>query len=56
MLGQNLLPERYDPLVDTLAQDRTVATLNRMQALVQQTAESLPGHGEFIAQHCAANA
>jgi tryptophan halogenase len=56
MLGQNLLPERYDPLVDTLAQDRTVATLNRMQALVQQTAESLPGHGEFIARHCAANA
>jgi tryptophan halogenase len=56
MLGQNLLPERYDPLVDTLAQDRTVATLRRMQALVQQTAESLPGHGEFIAQHCAATA
>jgi tryptophan halogenase len=56
MLGQNVRPERYDPLVDTLAQDSTVADLRRMQALVQQTAESLPGHGEFIARHCAATA
>jgi hypothetical protein len=47
-------PERYDPLVDVLAQDNTVAVLRRMQVLVRQAAESLPGHGDFIARHCAA--
>jgi tryptophan halogenase len=54
MLGQNVKPERYDPLVDVLAQDNTVAVLRRMQVLVRQAAESLPGHGDFIARHCAA--
>jgi tryptophan halogenase len=54
MLGQNVKPERYDPLVDVLTQDNTVAVLRRMQVLVRQAAESLPGHGDFIARHCAA--
>jgi len=54
MLGQNLKPERYDPLVDMLPEDHTVAVLRRMQALVRQAAESLPAHSEFISRHCAA--
>jgi len=54
MLGQNLMPERYDPLVDMLPQENTVTVLRRMQGLVRQAAESLPGHEDFIAQHCAA--
>lgn len=54
MLGQNLMPERYDPLVDMLAQDNTVAALRRIRALVRQAAEGLPEHGDFIARHCAA--
>ena len=54
MLGQNLAPERYDPLVDMVHQDNTVAALRLMQALVRQAAESLPEHGDFIARHCAA--
>jgi tryptophan halogenase len=48
MLGQNLTPERYDPLVDTIAQDRTVTVLSRMRDLVRKTAEGLPRHGDFI--------
>jgi tryptophan halogenase len=55
MLGQNLKPERYDPLVDMVPQDNTVATLDRMQALVRQVAEGLPGHEDFISMHCAAS-
>jgi len=54
MLGQNLKPDRYDPLVDMLSRDNTVAILRRMQALVRQAAESLPAHNDFIARHCAA--
>jgi tryptophan 7-halogenase len=54
MLGQNLIPERYDPLVDMLPQDNTVTALRRMRELVRQAAESLPGHEDFIARHCAA--
>lgn len=53
MLGQNLKPERYDPLVDMLPADNTVTVLRRMQTLVRKAAESLPTHEEFIAQHCA---
>jgi hypothetical protein len=34
-----------------LPQDNAVAALRRMQALVKQAAESLPGHDEFIARH-----
>jgi len=54
MLGQNLIPERYDPLVDMLPQDNTVTALRRMRELVRQAAESLPSHEDFIARHCAA--
>jgi tryptophan 7-halogenase len=56
MLGQNLMPERYDPLVDMVPQDNAVTVLRRMQGLVRQAAESLPTHEEFIARHCAAPA
>jgi tryptophan halogenase len=55
MLGQNLTPERYDPLVDMVPQDNTVATLHRMHALIRQAAGSLPTHEDFIAQNCAAS-
>ena len=48
LLGQNLWPQRYDPLVDTLPQERIVETLRAMAALVRQTAEALPPHREFI--------
>ena len=54
MLGQNLTPERYDPLVDTVPRERAVTVLSRMRELVRKTAESLPAHGDFVARHGAA--
>ncbi|HEY0801482.1 MAG TPA: tryptophan halogenase family protein, partial [Steroidobacteraceae bacterium] len=54
MLGQNLWPERYDPLVDTVPQERMVETLRGMLALVRNTAEALPLHSDFIVRSGAA--
>jgi tryptophan halogenase len=52
--GQNLWPRRYDPLADVLPLEDVRHQLGRMRALIQQTAEAMPMHSEFIAKHCSA--
>jgi tryptophan halogenase len=55
-LGQNISPQSYDPLVDTLNTTRIRDMLQRMRTLIRQTAQSIPTHREFIDQHCSATA
>jgi tryptophan halogenase len=50
MLGQGVLPEDYEPIVDALDEEKVTAALEQMRLAILQTAERLPGHGEFIAQ------
>jgi tryptophan halogenase len=50
MLGQGVLPEGYDPIADALDEEKVAAALEQMRLANLQTAERLPGHGEFIAQ------
>ncbi len=48
-IGQNIQPSDYDRLVDFHDIDQVRAYAVRMRALIQQAAERLPAHAEFIA-------
>ncbi|WP_275887935.1 tryptophan halogenase family protein [Altererythrobacter sp. ZODW24] len=50
MLGQNIWPERYDPIADTLDEDKVAAALQQMREGYLNTAQSLPTQEEFLRQ------
>jgi tryptophan 7-halogenase len=53
MVGQGLMPSRYDPLADTV-DDRDIREMvGRMGDAFQQAARAMPSHGDFIARYCA---
>jgi len=54
MLGQNIVPEEYEPAADALDPDRVAAALEQMRGAYIETADRLPTHGEFVAHACAA--
>ena len=54
LVGQNVVPETYDPLVDALDIDAIRERLQRIKAMIRQAAETMPGHRDFIRQNCAA--
>jgi tryptophan halogenase len=55
MLGQNILPQRYDPLADMLPLEDVRRHLAQVGAVVRNVAETLPRHEDYIAQHCKAD-
>ena len=56
MLGQNIAPDDYEPVVDGLDEDKVSHALEQMRKAMLDTANRLPLHGEFIRQCCAAAA
>jgi tryptophan halogenase len=54
MIGQNIRPRGYDPLVDVLSEDETRRRLAEVRSVIANSVNVMPGHREFIAQHCAA--
>jgi tryptophan halogenase len=54
MLGQNIVPQGYDPIADALDEERIAGVLEQMRMGYLQAAQALPTHGEFIARTCAA--
>ena len=54
-LGQGIRPESYDPLVDAIDTEALRRKLAQLRSILHATAQSMPSHREFIAQHCAAN-
>jgi tryptophan halogenase len=55
-LGQDILPLRYDPLVDQHEVGDIRQNLARMKEAIRRAAEAAPMHGEFIARNCPASA
>jgi tryptophan halogenase len=55
-LGQNILPEDYEPAADALDEDKVAAALEQMRQDYLKAAERLPTQAEFIARSCAAQA
>jgi tryptophan halogenase len=53
MIGQGLMPERYDPLADTLDDRQVRSLVGQIGTAFQQAARQMPTHQEFIARHCA---
>jgi len=48
MIGQNIIPRRYDPLVDGLEQAKISARLQELRSGIERSVESMPGHWDFI--------
>jgi tryptophan 7-halogenase len=53
-IGQGIWPRRYDPLADIMPIDSIRTQMQRLRALIRQTAEAMPMHAGFIAEHCRA--
>jgi tryptophan halogenase len=56
MLGQNIHPDDYEPVVDGLDENKVAQALDHLRRVYLETADRMPLHGDFIAQCCAAPA
>jgi tryptophan halogenase len=56
MLGQNIVPDGYEPIVDGLDEEKVARALEQMREKLLETANRLPLQRDFIAQCCAATA
>ena len=48
MVGQNIIPRRYDPLVDGLDSHRIQARLAELRSSVRECVEAMPPHWNFL--------
>jgi tryptophan 7-halogenase len=55
LIGQNVLPRRYDPLVDGVDPNKIRAKLTELRTAVKRGVEGMPTHQAFIERHCAAH-
>ncbi len=54
MVGQNIMPESDDPLVDVLDPQIVEDNLTNIRSVVRKCAETMPLHEDFIRQNCSA--
>jgi tryptophan halogenase len=52
MIGQNVLPRRYDPMADSLDPQKVTAKLESIRTAVKQCAAAMPQHEAFLDAHC----
>jgi len=52
MLGQGIVPTGYDPLADSLPLQSVRGFLHHVRDVTAKTAAAMPGHADFIDQHC----
>lgn len=52
-LGQNIVPQHYDPLVDQVDGAQLRGSLNSMQAAMTQAVDAMPSHEDYVAKLCA---
>jgi tryptophan halogenase len=53
-MGQNLVPDTYDPVSDRLPDAALAQRLAAMRAAVADTANAMPTHADWIARFCSA--
>ncbi len=51
-IGQGLLPETYDPLVERISSDQLRALMGQRRDQITAVATRLPSHEDFIRKHC----
>ncbi len=52
LLGQNIIPQRYDPIVDTLDMARVKDSLGSMHNAMKRAVQNMPSHDQYIAKFC----
>jgi len=53
MLGQNIIPQQYDPLVDAVDWAENRRILGDIRDVCREKVMAMPTHEEFIARNCA---
>lgn len=56
MIGQHVLPRRYDPLVDRIDTEALKKGMLQRRTDIRRVADTLPTHADYIARYCAAAA
>jgi tryptophan halogenase len=56
MMGQGLEPGDYDPLADVMDDGKFRARMDEIRTAIRASVDWMPGHHQFIAEHCAADA
>ncbi len=54
LVGQNIMPEGYDPLVDVMGDDEMIARMEHIKSVIRTSVNQMPPHREFIQKNCAA--
>jgi len=54
MLGQNIVPEGYDPCVDRIPLADLAKNLGYLREATLKAAQAMPTHQAFIDRHCKA--
>ena len=53
MMGQNALPQTYDPVADVMSEEETKERLKSIIDTISTSATYIPAHSEFIKENCA---
>ena len=54
MIGQNLVPERYDHMADALPEAELNEFLANLKTIMKGVVSRMPSHAEFLARNCSA--
>lgn len=54
LLGQNVMPASYHPMVDLLSDAELEQLADGVRGVLQRASAAMPTHEQFIAKHCAA--
>jgi tryptophan halogenase len=55
LLGQGVLPEDFDPMVDAVPPHDASAALSSMRKVIADTVKAMPTHRQFIDRYCRAD-
>ena len=55
MLGQNLIPRSYSPVVNVISDQEILSRLSQIKGTVVNSEKVMPKHIDFIREHCAAD-
>jgi len=54
LIGQGLIPERYDPAVDITSADDILTHLDGVERTISKCVRAMPDHGDYIEKTCRA--
>lgn len=56
LLGQNIVPEGYNPLIDSISFDQIEESLGSMHHAIAKAVSNMPNHAEFLNKYCPSKA